>query len=61
MDSAPAKQGSMIDGYMIHSPEEMYEMYDQNHFTIVVANHFHLEDMIKSLLEKKIEDIAIIC
>ena len=37
-----------------------YETYTRNKPVIVVANHFHLEDMINTLLEHKISHIAII-
>ena len=60
IDSDPLKQGTAFYNYSIQPPTELYETYTRNKPVIVVANHFHLEDMINTLLEHKISHIAII-
>ena len=60
VDSDFSKQGTDFSGYIIISPQEMYEMCKNDNIIVVVANHFHLGDMINSLLENEVNDIAII-
>lgn len=60
IDSDPLKQGKTFYDYTIQSPQEVYQSYVSNKPVIVVANHYHLEDMINTLLENEISHIAII-
>ncbi len=60
IDSDPSKKGKQFGKYTIQFPKEMInEWVDTN--VIVVANHFHLVEMVCYLLENNINKIALIC
>lgn len=60
IDSDPLKQGSLFYGYTIQNPSIIYEIYKESRPIVVVANHFHLEEMVNTLLENKVDNIALI-
>ena len=59
-DSDMAKKGMEFGAFHVMSIDEMVEAYFEKDVTILVASHFGLEVMVKTLLENKIEKIAII-
>lgn len=60
MDSDFSKNGQMFCGQIIRMPEQILDTCKENGWIIVVANHFHLEDMVDMLLKNGLESIAII-
>ncbi len=61
MDSDHAKRGQTFYGHIINLPEQMLGTCREKGWTIVVANHFHLPDMVDLLLKNEVEHIALIC
>ena len=61
-DSDKKKQGMVFgSGYVIESVENMIESCRLEKKCIVIANHFHLEDMVYTVKNGGIEEIAVIC
>ena len=59
-DSAPAKWGTELEGYRINNAENLVKDYQKNQSIVVVANNRALVEIINMLLQKGINDIALI-
>ncbi len=60
MDSDVSKIGQVFCGHTITTTEQILGLCREKGWFIVVANHFHLQDMIQKLKENDVDRIAII-
>lgn len=59
-DSDERKKGTVFEECYIIAIDEMKKIYEEQKPYIIVANHFHLQDMIQRLLKEGIQNIKII-
>lgn len=59
-DSSVLKTGTRFNEFFIMSVDEMDKLYQKQDICVLVANHHALEDMVNTLLERKIENIGIV-
>lgn len=59
-DSSVLKTGTRFNEFSIMSVDEMDKLYQKQDICVLVANHYALEDMVNTLLERKIENIGIV-
>lgn len=60
-DSDISKIGEPFEQFQIVSVNEMVNVCKDREVYVIVANHFHLEDMVNTLLDRDIDKIAIVC
>lgn len=59
-DSDRKKQGQMLDGYRIGSPEQLKEKYSEGGGVVVPANNLSLVEIVDRVLQEGMTEIAII-
>ena len=60
-DSDISKIGEPFEQFQFVSVNEMVNVCKDREVYVIVANHFHLEDMVNTLLDRDIDKIAIVC
>lgn len=60
VDSNVEKHGKTFGNYIIQSSVDIKSFYISDQTYVVVANHYHLTEMVKNLLDQKIDRLLII-